>query len=148
MIKGISGLFRVLVGLTAVFSLLTAGAADATPAFSVRKEICKIIQDKDIRTRTERASRLAMHLLNDKSGVSDSDIASLTALLKDRDDSVRYYAAMSLGLIGDRARSAIPALKIALAEIACIQLDKTSAPGIRLALTRLGSSPPDISCIG
>lgn len=49
-----------------------------------------------------------------KDAIDDQTIDEIAALLADKSDAVRYYAAISLGYVGHRAARALPALQAAL----------------------------------
>src|SRR5689334_17022408 len=68
-----------------------------------------------VQQRTDFAMHLSMLIRKENPTNIDVDtIDEITALLRDRDDSVRYWAATSLGFLGPRAQRAVPALRIAL----------------------------------
>lgn len=93
--------------------------------------------EPSVNARTEDARQLADQVRRNELAVSDADIQLLADMLSDRDDSVRYWIAMSLGYIGPRTRPAVPALGKALEEVQCAHGSKTSADAIRLALTKI-----------
>jgi hypothetical protein len=68
------------------------------------------------------------------------------SLLDASDDSVVYWVARSLGNLGRRANTAIPKLQKKLAEVECIEGSKTSASGIRFALSQLDAAPAPSKC--
>lgn len=78
--------------------------------------------------------------------VPGQTVTDLISLLDIPDDSVRYWVARSLGNLGPRAKAAIPQLQRLLAEVDCIQGTKTSASGIRFALTQMGVTTPPPVC--
>jgi hypothetical protein len=95
--------------------------------------------------RYKEAGNLALSLKNSGSlCVTSGDVKILTRLLRDKDDSMRYWAAGMIGNIGLRARSTIPALRAALAERPC--LGNNSALAIRIALRKLGENLPRAPC--
>jgi hypothetical protein len=92
------------------------------------------------REATEELSHLTRRM--SPNAVSDQAIGDLISLLDIRDDSVRYWVARSLGNLGPRASAAVPSLKRLLVEVDCLQGSKTSASGIRFALTQMGVTKP------
>lgn len=97
--------------------------------------------------RTNAAERLAdLTRKIDPKKVDDRTLADLVSLLDISDDSVRYWVARCLGNLGPRAKIAIPKLQELLAEVDCLQGSKTSASGIRFALSRMGITPPSPTC--
>jgi len=97
--------------------------------------------------RTKHAQELSDLIKNDaRDRIKDSDIDLLAGMMQDRDDSVRYWIATSLGFIGARAQRSAPALERALRDRACDDSSKTSASAIHLAFRRIGVAPPSIGC--
>jgi len=96
------------------------------------------------REAAEHLSHLTRQMSPD--AVSDQAVADLISLLDIRDDSVRYWVARSLGNLGPRASAAVPSLKRLLHEVECLQGSKTSASGIRFALTQMAVTPPPPAC--
>ena len=97
--------------------------------------------------RTKHAQELSDLIKNDaRDRIKDSDIDLLAGMMQDKDDSVRYWIATSLGFIGARAQRSAPALERALRDRACDHSSKTSASAIRLAFRRIGVAPPNIGC--
>ena len=78
----------------------------------------------------------------DPQNVSDTTVGGLVSLLNTNEDSVRAWVAASLGNLGPRAKAAVPALLKLLPEVDCLRGSLTSAPFIRLALERIGETPP------
>lgn len=102
-------------------------------------EINAIKKEPSGNVRTEDARRLAEQVRRNELAVSDADIAVLAGMLSDRDDSVRYWIATTLGYLGPRAQQAAPALERALKDAQCAHEDKTSAPALRSALAKIGA---------
>lgn len=97
--------------------------------------------------RYEKSGDLAASLA--KSGsrcITPDGLRTLTRMLRDKDDAMRFWAAAMIGNIGPRARSAIPALKRALAERPCEGIGLNSAQAVRRALSKLGERPPKTNC--
>jgi hypothetical protein len=88
--------------------------------------------------RTE-AARSLFDLTRNGAGrnTSDAEIASLISLLDDKDISVEYWVAGTLGNIGFRAKSAIPHLNDLLRRTECQPLEKSPADAARYALKRM-----------
>jgi len=66
----------------------------------------------------------------------------MVSLLETEEDSVRAWVAASLGHLGLRAKVAVPKLLKLLPEVDCLRGSLTSAPFIRVALKRMGKTPP------
>ena len=75
--------------------------------------------------------------------IDDQTLADLVSLLDTWDDAVRAWVAASLGNLGPRAKAAaVPKLLEILPEVDCLWGDLTSDRAIRLALERMGETPP------
>ena len=121
---------------------------DAAAAKSQRQLADTIAKVRTAEPSAREAAEPLSHLTRRMSpnAVSDQAVADLISLLGIRDDSVRYWVARSLGNLGPRANAAVPSLKGLLAEVDCLQGSKTSASGIRFALTQMGVTTPPPSC--
>jgi HEAT repeats len=110
-------------------------------------ETNRIRSESSSARRTDDAQRLADWVRENKAKVVDlADIELIAGLLTDKDDSVRYWAAMALGYIGPPAQSAVPALEKALEDKKCDRSSKTSASAITIALTKIGVTPKKVQC--
>jgi hypothetical protein len=69
---------------------------------------------------------------------NEESILALGQLMSDKDDMVRYWAAMTLGNIGPAARVVTKQLRQALTEKYCAMESKNSSSAIIFALTRIG----------
>lgn len=118
----------------------------STRSPALQSEIQKKIEDirgENISMQRERKSQeLADIVHRDPHAVSQVDINSISGLLEDVNYRVRIYAAISLGIIGPKAKSATPALQKALKEVECERGDFSLADVIRPALMALGNPPP------
>ncbi len=124
-----------------------AGPARTTTMSGISDYIVKIRAEKSITLRTQYAEELSDSIgKGEQTNITDADIDMLADMMADKDDSVRYWIAASLGLIGPRAKRALPQLEKAYREIACVIASKTSASAIRLAIPRIGGSIPSITC--
>jgi hypothetical protein len=113
----------------------------------LRQTMQKVREGQTTATRTEAAENLSgITRRMDPRDVDEKMITDLTHLLDSPDDSVRYWVARSLGNLGTRAKASIPALEKLLPKADCLQGSKTSASGIRLALTQIGVTPPPPQC--
>lgn len=106
-----------------------------------------------VRTSNDSAVKIkaAEHLYSLTKGngakrFDDQCIAELAGLLGMHNDAVRYWVARSIGNFGPRAKTAVPALERVLPEVDCIKGSKTSASGIRFALTQIGVREPPSKC--
>ena len=135
-----------------VLQLVTMGQLSAQPgaaqqAIQLEPLIKKIKLEKDQYSRTTLASQLAGVVLRaNPSDVSAKDIRSLTLLLENKDDMVRYFAAAALGHLGPRAIGAVPALKRALDRIKCRAENKNSESTIVPALEKIEGRRPVVRC--
>jgi hypothetical protein len=126
--------------------LLLTDAAAAKSQRQLADTIAKVrtAEPSAAREAAEQLSHLRRRM--SPNAVSDQAVADLISLLGIRDDSVRYWVARSLGNLGPRANAAVPSLKRLLADVDCLQGSKTSASGIRFALTQMGVTTPPPSC--
>jgi HEAT repeat protein len=89
----------------------------------------------------ERLPRLTQKI--NPSEIDDQTLADLVSLLDTWDDAVRMWVAASLGNLGPRAKAAaVPKLLETLPEVDCLWVDLSSEGAIRLALKRMGETPP------
>jgi HEAT repeat protein len=131
-------------GLLQLFATLPSMSESANSPLAI--EIREIKEEPSADARTEDARRLADQVRRHELVASDADIELLAEMLSDRDDSVRYWIAMTLGYIGPRAQEAVPALRKALQEIQCVHGDKTSASALRMALAKVGAAQLHQDC--
>jgi hypothetical protein len=118
--------------------------ADAlVSASSISGEIRKIENQSAGEQKRRDAHRLRIMIEKlPADSIDDTTIGEIAALLEDRDDTVRFWIAATLGKIGPRAKQTIPALESALKKIECVPGSLTSEPAIRLALIKIGKNPP------
>jgi hypothetical protein len=105
--------------------------------------MAEIRNGKTSTSRTEAAQHLAMLTRGiNPHKVDETTLAEMISLLDTQEDSVRAWVAASLGHLGPRAKVAVPRLLKLLPEVDCLRGSLTSAPFIRVALKRMGESPP------
>ncbi len=93
--------------------------------------------------QTNNAANLAAFTQTiDPKKVNDATLGEMVSLLNTDDDGVRRWVAAALGHLGPRAKVAVPTLLDLLRKVDCLEGDLTSAGAIRLALTRIGETPP------
>lgn len=128
--------------------------ADATDDAKALKDLREMI----VRVRTmsessvdrtnaaEAISRLTRNI--DPKKVDDKTLRDLVSLLNIPDDSVRLWVAGALGDLGPRAKVAVPALMRVIREAKCpeIATGVTTADAARVALKRIGVTPPPGGC--
>lgn len=112
----------------------------------VRGGIKGITNAPSRKVKIKRAQELCQWIGRHPSEVSATDVDALTRLLTDEDDSIRIWIAGALGLLGEKAKSAVPQLQRALLERPCANTPATSASAIRLALSRIGVQPVNAPC--
>lgn len=134
-------LFAVLVGIFLIGTVNAQGILDAKT--TAHKLVESARHGESSAARTDAAEDLFEMTSGDESRHLEVDsISEIATLLDAPDDSVRYWAARSLGNFGKRARFTIPKLKKLLSQVDCLHASKTSASGVRFALKQMGESPP------
>lgn len=83
----------------------------------------------------------------DPKKVDDKTLDDMVSLLDTSNDFVRFWVAAALGHLGPRAKVAVPALLKVMHETDCLELkEMTSAGAARVALKRIGVTPPPRDC--
>jgi hypothetical protein len=143
-------LAAVLLAVVAVAAMSSAAHSQAADREKITSAIATQIGTIDKEPSAELRKDLAFKLsdLVKELNPTDADVKvidGLAGLLRDRDDSVRYWAAVSLGYLGQAAQRAAPALMTALRECECDlkNASKMSAPAIRFALEEMGAEAPE-----
>jgi hypothetical protein len=149
--KGVQARSVVLVLRWLFLLALLACSVDARPERTSLKQIQEtIVQVRTAGTVNLRAD--AAYCLGDMTrqidsqDVDDKTFADLVSLMDSPDDSVRGGVAAALGFLGERAKPAIPKLLEILPKVDCLNGAMTSADAIRLALKRMGVTPPPRPC--
>lgn len=145
MVKSDFRLRSMLIAFSLFCSLpsLTYAKGGLVSNKQITASIEEVRTGKTTNIRTNAAQRLAeltRGINPDK--VNDKTLADLVALFGTSEDSVRFWVAASLGNLGPRARAAAPKLLDLLPQVDCLRGELTSAPAIRLALERIGVTPP------
>jgi hypothetical protein len=137
--------FVVILCVMVCLPLTTTSATDAS---MLKKQLLETIAKvKSGKTANHRAAA-AQHLSEltdgtDPAKIDDLTLKKIVSLLHSSDDEVRFWVAASLGQLGPRARAiAAPALLALLPKADCLVGSLTSASAIRLALDRMGVTPP------
>jgi len=141
-----------LVIMLALATPLLPGEARARAKSDVNQQlksaIAKVRRAKTPIGRLDRAERLlALTYERDCSAVTDETILSLVSLLDIDDDGVQMWVAAVLGVIGPRAKIAVPKLLSILAVSDCQMWDLSSAATIPIALKSMGITPPPRNCL-
>ncbi len=132
--------------LLVVFSSRTAPANECVSNTDILQRIAAVEKDTDVNTRTLLAQQLFFVVKRQDSQIHRCEIVALTRMLGNKDDGVRMWAANSLGYIGPRAFTAIPALKSAYRLSECSVLEVNSSMAIEYALKNMNSKPPKRHC--
>lgn len=139
-----------VIACALICSLFGTGYAtgDAVSQRQIKRAIAEVRMGKSSTARTEAAEHVAgLTRRIDPKRVDDTILAELISLLDSPEDSVRAWVAAALGNLGTRAKvAAVPKLLALLPEADCLRGSLTSAPAIRLALARMGETPPRPKC--
>jgi hypothetical protein len=138
-------LSAVAVSIAILCAAEIASAETATCDRSCRMDLSeldaiveKIEREPDIAARTELAEKLMQLVRKDPTRpYSPSLVGRVSNLLDDPADSVRYWVATALGLMGPKASAALPKLERALQVARKIKATKTSEAAIRIAIQRI-----------
>ena len=138
----------LVASLVPLFSVDCVGQADE--ASMLRKQIAEdvalIRTDNDVGNQIAAAKDLAQLTRGVyPSSIDDAELESIESRLDNPNDAVRLWVAASLGNLGPRAKSAVPKLLQLLHEVeaGCPMVRGLSSSGaIRLALERIGETPP------
>lgn len=131
--------------VTPMSSTADQAASPLTASF-VKSSIEDIAVAESLRAKRDKVQALNQWVVRHPNDVSTDDIDALAGLLSDPDDGVRGWIAGALGILGDKALRAAPALQRALQERPCIHQPLASADAIRLALSRMGVQPVHAPC--
>jgi hypothetical protein len=126
------------------------GAGQAEEASTIQKQIAedvvRVNTDNDLMNQIEAARDLAeLTRRIYPSHVTDAELTSIESLLDNPNDAVRGWVAGALGNLGPRAKSAVPKLLQLLHDVeeGCPMVRGLNSSGaIRLALERIGETPP------
>jgi hypothetical protein len=131
------------VVLFVIFVCAVEARANETLLKQIHDKIATIRTGNTLHVRGMAARELALIAEKiDPSEVDDKTFANLVSLMDSPDDPVRGGVAAALGFLGGRAKSAAPKLLEILPRVDCLDGAITSADAIRLALKRMGVTPP------
>jgi len=137
------GCCLVLIASACIILGTARAKGDPVSKRQLTETIAKVRNGKTSVIRAEAAQHLAeLTRRIDPDKVDDKTLGELVSLLDTPQDSVRFWVAASLGNLGPRAKLAAPTLLRLLPEADCLRGSLTSAPAIRLALERIGVTPP------
>jgi|GEM_PF-5248290 len=147
--RWLKNFFAVCTTLTVLLTGVTRAKDGTSVLAQIQETILDVRMTKgpsmDRTNAAERLSQLTKRVAPNE--VDDKTLADLVSLLDINDDSVRGWVAGALGYLGPRAKLAVPALLKVTHETDCIQLrEMTSAGAARLALKRIGVTPPTAHC--
>lgn len=150
MVKHKSEFWIAVMTCACIFFLshATDAVGQDTVMKQLRETVAQVRKGKTSRVRTDAAQHLAK-LTNqlDPNDVDDATISEIVSLLDMSEDSVRLWVAGSLGKLGPRAKKlAASRLLELLPEVDCLEGSLTSAGAIRVALQRMGVTPPPENC--
>jgi hypothetical protein len=144
-----SRLWLVLIASACIFLLSPGLCAESHPMpkkqlkRQLLETMAKVRNGKSLTSRTEAAEHLATltRRINPHK-VDETTLTEMVSLLDTQEDPVRGWVAGALGILGPRAKVAVPRLLKLLPEVDCLRGSLTSASAIRLALERMGEIPP------
>jgi hypothetical protein len=135
----------LLCFLVVVASLFFGGARAENSILNRQLEelVAKISTERTYGARAATSEHLAQLTRSiDPENVDDKTLGRMVSLLDSPDDAVRAWVAVALGHLGPRAKLAIPKLLSILPKSDCLYESLSSAPAIRVAIARIGGSPP------
>jgi hypothetical protein len=142
-VKLATALWLQTIVLTCGIYAAAQPTASAAPEVQFAETIERVRTEENSTVGANNARNLADFTRSiDPKKVNDTTLREIVSLLNTNDDSVRFWVAGSLGNLGPRARIAVPTLLNLLRKVDCLEGDLTSAGAIRLALTRIGQTPP------
>lgn len=137
-----------MIAIFAAFLILTCFANATVGGASMQtKEIQSLVKkvknNPTPMSRTEAAEMLAQSLKKvDPEKVKEQVLDDIIQLLESKEESVQAWIAVGLGNLGPRAKKAAPKLIRMLPEAERTDGSLTSASAIRMALTKMGVTPP------
>jgi hypothetical protein len=139
--------FSYCLLVTLLFAV-PVNAKDSMPTRHLQEAIADVRAGETPTARANAAEHLALVAREtNPMSVDDKTLADMVSLLDSPEDSVRAWVAGSLGVLGPRAKPAVPKLLSILPKSDCLHVAVSSAPFIRLAITRIvGTPPPPPGC--
>jgi hypothetical protein len=136
----------ILLSVFVVVASLFFGGASAENSIlnrQLEELVAKIPIERTHGARAATSQHLAQLTRSiDPENVDDKALGAMVALLDSPDDAVRAWVAVALGNLGPRAKLAIPKLLSVLPQSDCLYESLSSAPAIRVAIAKIGGSPP------
>lgn len=143
---------RAESAIKVIFAALIVGAsACATTSKVTDQQIVAAVErarsETDPKVRADAALEVA-ELVRDANprDIEGSTIEQIISLLDSPHDTVRMWAATSLGRFGKRAKAAVPKLLELLPAADCQRVGINSATAIRGTLPKLGVTAPKLNC--
>ena len=116
----------------------------------IQETIVKVQTAPTLKRRRDAVEYLPFMILRieDPWRIDEKTFNDLVSLMDSPDDVVRHDVAAAIGLLRERAKPAIPKLLEILPKVDCLDGVVTSADSIRMALVRIGVTPPPLpDCI-
>ena len=147
---------RIVVGALSVLVLMNSSVlgteTDTDLPAKLTCELAKLKSETSRQARIQLAEKVAddvkqLSVVNEIDRINDQTLRKITALLDDNDDAIRSWAAIALGRMGPKARSAVPSLERALRRIERENEKKEVLPAsdsssaIQVALRRIAGIP-------
>lgn len=137
------GLMLLAIAACAVNAL---GDGTDTLVKQIQETIMKVQTAPTLNERRDAALQLAFmtRRIEDPRKIDEKTFNDLVSLMDSPDDCVRRGVAAAIGFLGERARPAGPKFLEILPKVDCLNGVKTSAVTIRVALERIGVTPPPL----
>jgi len=138
----------ILCLLLALTAVTFAASGERVTSKQLSALIAAVRAETTVREQIDAAQKVA-YLVKDSDlgNVDEATLHDLASLLDTSNDGVRFWVAGALGYFGGRAMFSVPKLLEILPEVDCQELrGLNSAPAIRLALERIGATPPPRNC--
>jgi ABC-type microcin C transport system permease subunit YejB len=120
-------ILALMLALPFAVSICQAQSAAPVSLVQLKQLVAQTSQSPEGQSKVEMAAKISDAVsgmsTDQRQAIDDQTIDAMAALLADKNDTVRYYAALSLGYIGPHAARALPALRAALSLVSQPQVN-------------------------